>query len=59
MQKHFFESLYKIFLILKLAPIVAQQYLWKGKTKFNHVTVNNLCRFKFTPVVIGIKCHSK
>ena len=32
MQKHFFESLYKIFLILKLAPM---QCLWKGKTKFN------------------------
>ena len=35
MQKYFFESLYKIFLILKLAPIVAQKSLWKGKTKFN------------------------
>jgi hypothetical protein len=35
MQKHFFESLYKIFLILTLAPIVAQQGFWKGRTKFN------------------------
>ena len=55
MQKHFFESLYKIFLILKLAPIIAQKSLLKGKTKLNipstfrvllgkPVQLENICR---------------
>ena len=40
MQKHVFESLYKIFLIRhKLAPIVAQQSLWEGKTNLINIPV--------------------
>ena len=58
MQKHFFESLYKIFIILKLAPIVAQKVFGRVKPSLTSPVQNTFRVLLSKPVQLENICRN-